>query len=203
MLKAYLDYKNFITIECDKESSFKINGDSFASFLICKNDNSFIYKIDINIDLNKKYIISNDFAEKCNLEIRYFVKDEEFDEMFYYDKNDLGAIYSKNKTTFKLWAPLASKVELAYEINNQEFVEEMEYQEKGVFQISITKDLKNALYYYKVTNNGITHNVCDPYSFSSTANSKKSAVIDLNEFSDENITLPLTNNSTDCIIYEV
>ena len=29
MLKAYLDYKNFITIECDKESSFKINGDSF------------------------------------------------------------------------------------------------------------------------------------------------------------------------------
>ena len=25
MLKAYLDYKNYITIECDKESSFKIN----------------------------------------------------------------------------------------------------------------------------------------------------------------------------------
>ena len=203
MLKAYLDYKNYITIECDKESSFKINGDSFTSFYICKKDNLFVYRIDINIDLKGKYIISNDFAEKCNLEIRYFVKNEEFDEMFYYDKDDLGANYSKNQTTFKLWAPLASKVLLVYEVNNQEFIEEMKYQEKGVFQTSITKDLKHALYYYKVTNNDITYDVCDPYSFSSTANSKRSAVIDLDEFSDENITLPLINNSTDCIIYEV
>ena len=54
---------------------------------------------DLMNNLKQKYIISNDFAEKCNLEIRYFVKDEEFDEMFYYDKNDLGAAYSKNKTT--------------------------------------------------------------------------------------------------------
>ena len=40
-----------------------------------------------------------------------FVK-EEFNDAYFYDGSDLGTVYSKDKTSFRLWAPLAEKVVL-------------------------------------------------------------------------------------------
>ena len=36
----------------------------------------------------------------------------EFNEQYFYDGDDLGSIYSKDKTTFRVWSPLATKVTL-------------------------------------------------------------------------------------------
>lgn len=202
-LKAYLDGKNAITIVTDKESSFTINGDSLNAYFAYRHNQNIVYKANYNIDLKETYVIKNDFEDVSKLEIRYFVKTNEFDDMFYYD-GPLGAEYSKEKTTFRVWAPIASKVILQYEVNKEVFEVVMERKEKGVFEKTIKKDLAKALYVYKVTNNGKTQVVLDPYGYSSNANSKKSAVIDLSVFKEckkSNLT-PL-RKITDAIIYEL
>ena len=38
--------------------------------------------------------------------------DEAFDKKFYYDGDDLGAVYTVEKTNFRLWAPTAESVVL-------------------------------------------------------------------------------------------
>lgn len=202
-LKAYLDERKSITIETDKESSFTINDNFLSAYFVCHCNGKNIYKATYDIDLNKNYVIKNNHNEQTTLEIRYFAKTNEFDNMYYYD-GPLGAIYTKNETTFKLWAPIASKVIVEYELNNEIFEEVMIRKEKGVFEVSIKKDLAKALYVYKVTNNNKTEIVQDPYAYSSNANSKKSAVIDLNVFKDfKKYEVSPLKKVSDAIIYEL
>ena len=202
--KAYLDEKNTITIMSDKESSFTINGDFLHSYYAYRYNQYYVYKANLPIDINNEYEIQDDYGRTSKLFIRYFAKDDAFDEMYYYDGDDLGATYHKEYTTFKLWAPIASKVVLCIEVYGEEFEVEMKKEDKGVFEVTIYKDLANALYTYKVTNNGVTQIALDPYAYSSNANSKKSAVIDLSKVVDtfdESKIKPL-KNITEAIIYE-
>ena len=203
-LKAYLDGKNAITIVTDKESSFTINGSFLGAYFAYRHNQFIIYKAHHNININETYIIKDEFENASKLEIRYFTKTNEFDDMFYYDKDDLGPTYSKEKTTFKLWAPIASKVVLQYEVNNEVLEEVMERKDKGVFEVTINKDLAKALYVYKVTNNSKTEIVLDPYAYSSSANSKKSAVIDLSLFKESKKTnIKELKSVSEAIIYEL
>ena len=48
--------------------------------------------------------------ENCNL--GQIFNSEEFEELYNYD-GELGALYSKDKTSFVLWAPTATNVRLA------------------------------------------------------------------------------------------
>lgn len=200
---AYLDEKNTITIVTDKESSFTINEAFLPSYFTYKHNQYYIYKAHIDIDFNDTYILQDDFNRSCKLKVRYFVKEDSFDEMFYYDKNDLGANYTKEFTIFKIWAPIASKVILNYEIDGEEFEVNMNKKEKGIFEIKVDGDLKNALYFYKITNNDVEQITLDPYAYSSNANSKKSAVIDLSSFEDKNYLLKEIKNINEAIIYEL
>ena len=36
----------------------------------------------------------------------------EAEEKYYYDGDDLGAVYAKNRTVFKVWSPVSSRIEL-------------------------------------------------------------------------------------------
>lgn len=204
-LKAYLDDLNTLTIQTTKASIFYINGEPLKVLFLNRKNQYIIYKAYYEIDLNKTYIIKDDLENTTTLEIRYFVKSPYFDEMFYYDKNDLGATYSPSKTTFKLWAPIASRVILHYEIND--FIEEvaMERQDKGVFAITIYQDLEKALYYYIVTNNNVSQITLDPYAYSCNANSKKSAVINLDRINviDNSCNLKPLKKVNEAIIYEL
>ena len=208
MLKAYLDKKDYITIVCDKSGDYKNN--SFllddaqlqASFLY-ENETEAIFKADFEVDISKPHhLFLND--KKTLLEIRYFVKDHSFDEMFYYDKDDLGPNYSKEKTIFKLWAPIATRVVLHYELNGETIEKKMTRQDKGVYEICINGDLDGTLYYYKVVNNGIKQQIVDPYAFSSNANGKKSAVVDPdNTFKYQEYNLAALTSINQAIIYEL
>ncbi len=39
-----------------------------------------------------------------------YYESKEFKELYLYDGNDLGAVYDKKKTWFKLWSPLAENI---------------------------------------------------------------------------------------------
>ena len=183
-IKAFLDEDYLITIVSNKKSSFYINGDFIAVNLVSEYPN-FVYKTIQKVDVTKQNYISNDFNESCLLEIRYFAKTADFDNLFYYDKDDLGATYYNDHTTFKLWAPIASKVILRYFINNNCYEKEMIKCDKGVFEVTIEGDLENVLYNYVITNNGKEVVSIDPYSYSCNANGECSAVINLDKLSKE------------------
>ena len=72
------------------------------------------YKLSVpqDIKIGEEYTIIIDYALQCPLRFGYVVRTKQFDDEFYYDGNDLGAVYSKDKTTFKVWSPFASEVKL-------------------------------------------------------------------------------------------
>ena len=201
-IKAFLDEENTITIVSDKKTSFYINGAFLPVSLISQNK-FYTYKANYFIDLNQDYEIYNEYNEKCKLQIRHFVKSPKFDELYYYDNDDLGSNYSKEKTTFKLWAPLASQVKLCYTINNSTNELIMTKGNKGVFEATIYGDLDGCLYTYKVTNNNVEEEVIDPYSYSCNSNGKQSAVINLNKLNFNNYVLDELKDNNKAIIYEV
>ena len=135
----------------------------------------------------------------------------EFENLFKYN-GELGAIYTKNRTIFKLWAPLADKVKVMffgkdpYSYNNPSTYEiEMKYKENGIWEIEINKDLDGEFYNYKVIRNGIEEEVVDPYAKAVGVNGKRGMVIDLNNTNPEgweNHRIPKFENHVDSIIYE-
>ena len=81
------------------------------------------------------------------------------DEYAYFG-NDLGAVYSKEKTVFKVWSPSASAVELKiYAAGNSSVCassHSMKMLEKGVWSITLDGDWKNTYYTYLVTVGGVS-----------------------------------------------
>lgn len=139
----------------------------------------------------------------------YEVKD--FDELYNYD-GELGVIYSKEKTVFKLWSPLADSVKIiffgkdGYDYNaaHKEIIN-MKYKEKGLWEIEVTRDLDGEFYNYIIKRNGIKDEVVDPYAKAVGVNGNRGMVIDLkktNPLGWENHNIPRLNSSLDTIIYE-
>ena len=115
------------------------------------------------------------------MESNYF-ESKEFNEKYNYD-GELGVIYSKNSSEFKLWAPLSEEVQLILygkEYNNLEAnktIIKMNKEDRGVWQVIIDEDL----------------------------NGEKSMVIDMeitNPTGWSNDKRPLLKATTDSIIYE-
>ncbi|MGY3775887.1 type I pullulanase [Helcococcus sueciensis] len=101
-----------------------------------------------------------------------------------YTDKELGLIYSKEKSIFRVWAPTQKQVKLALYQNYstlQRQVFEMKKDEDGVFECEIEGDLESMFYTYILNNS----EVCDPYSFSTSANSVRSAIVDLKKSNPE------------------
>lgn len=124
---------------------------------------------------------------KTGREWRELFNSKEFDDEFYYDGNDLGANYSKEKTVFKVWAPTAKEVSL--NLYNKGSEEEkssycigsfpMELTEKGVWTVKIEEDLNGTYYTYTVIANGSKNETGDIYAKACGVNGFRSMVIDL------------------------
>ena len=127
-----------------------------------------------------------------------------------YNGNDLGVTYSTTKTTFKVWAPTASKVQIKrYTTGSDEesgaAVIETKDMTKGgqnVWSITINGDLKNTYYTYLVDG----RETPDVYGRTTGINGDRSMVIDLDSTdpdgweNDKRVDSP---NQTDAITWEV
>ncbi|BBE32114.1 pullulanase [Tepiditoga spiralis] len=126
-------------------------------------------------------------------------------EIFRYEKNDLGLTYTKEKATFKVWSPVSSKVELIlyddfYSNKNKKFP--MKKNKEGVWELSINGDLEGKSYLYELTSYGEKHLTPDIYSKAVTLNSQRSAIINLNKTNIKWRKRPILNDPVDSIIYE-
>lgn len=132
-----------------------------------------------------------------------------------YKGNDLGAVYTPQSTTFKVWAPTAAQVKLKLyttgsdaESDAQVISEqEMDYSaENGIWSLKANGNLKNVYYTYLVTANGTTNETVDIYAKAVGVNGDRGMVVDLadtnpkNWESDKSIA---TVKATDAIVWEV
>jgi len=118
----------------------------------------------------------------------------------------LGAIYESHQTTFNVWAPTRKSMTIAiYESAKSPFRElfPMYKTEDGVFSLTIEGDLHGTHYTYVVDQ---SEEVTDPYCHSSSSNSLRSAVVDLERTNPDNWhthSRPKGAMGCDAILYEV
>ena len=159
-----------------------------------------------DILLGRDYKIVSSEEESVYLDLEEYIQSEEFDQLYAYDGNDLGATYLKEATSFKLWSPVSDKVSLKLEKNDNSFVVyEMKRGEKGVYHIEVEGDHLLKKYSYLVRVNGRENEINDPYEISTSLNSKYSVIIDL-EAVKKIGTVSLKNkfeSYLDAIIYEL
>ena len=163
-----------------------------------------------SFDLSKSYTLEIDgYGSKTIIPMEIF-DSKYFADNYHYDGNDLGAVINGSNTTFKVWAPTASKVvlnlfEQGHEVDAYKSVD-MVRGDKGVW--SYTEACGHGTYYtYTVTTAVGTQEATDPYAKSAGVNGNRSMVVDLSltdpEGFDDSKLENNINNYSEAIIWEV
>ena len=210
IFQAYLDDENSITIELEKSFDaysihFTLEDKHSSSPLTIKKienqEHQIVYTLSVNdpIDLTESYTVYDQDRNHSTLQYRHIVQKPIFDELFSYQKRDLGASYSPQATDFKLWAPISEKVLL--HLDDQ--VISLQRQDRGVWHTQVLGDLEGKAYYYIHKVNGKWVEVHDPYALSSDANSGHSYVIDRKKISKPIQRAASQVKPTEAVIYEM
>lgn len=173
-----------------------------------------IYTIETQekIDLRNAYtLIFNGVEYTINLPSYYST--EEFEAEFTYNGNDLGANWTKDSTTFRVWAPTATAVMVnLYESGNPaepDLIDQLEMKKdaNGTWVLEHAGDLNGVYYTYQVDVDGKTVEACDPYARTTGVNGRRAMVIDLDSTDPEGWETdkdPHYDDAiTDAIIYEL
>ena len=94
----------------------------------------------------------------------------DFEDQYTYTGDDLGATWTPEKTTFKVWAPTAVSVRVnLYESGTEgtdDLIEsiEMTAEEQGVWAAAVEGDLNGTYYTYAVAEGDVVREACDPYA---------------------------------------
>ena len=138
---------------------------------------------------------------------------KEFEEKYTYTGTDLGAVWSREKTTFRVWAPTASAVRVNLYRSGDSRVNDllesvaMAADVNGTWILEKAGDLNGVYYTYSVTVNGVTTEACDPYARTTGVNGNRAMVIDLRSTDPagwESDTDPNADKAfTDAVIYEL
>lgn len=145
-----------------------------------------VYVISLSGELNvfKSFYIKYDGQEyKVNMPNVYSTED--FEAKYTYSGNDLGATWTKEQTTFRVWAPTAEAVSVClYEkgdarIETMKDEVSMKADVNGTWVVTIPGDLNGTYYTYKVFFEGKGTEACDPYARTTGVNGDRAMVIDL------------------------
>ena len=138
---------------------------------------------------------------------------EAFESKYTYSGNDLGAEWTKDETTFRVWAPTAEKVSVnLYKSGNPDATDLLEQvimdsDVNGTWVAKKAGNLDGVYYTYSVWHEGNETEATDPYAKTTGVNGVRSMVIDMertNPAGWESDKDPHENNCiTDAIIYEL
>ncbi|HOV12860.1 MAG TPA: type I pullulanase [Spirochaetota bacterium] len=157
-----------------------------------------------HLDIKKLYTVC---FEKSEVEvIPHKILDQ---KEFIYTGNDLGVTYSKEKSVFKVFAPTATKIQLnifdCIDTNKKDIFKLVE-KDFGIWSVEVNKDLKAKFYSYNVTGSlsvfDENREVVDPYSKCVIGKTRKSMIVDLNDYP-KNVKNRSKINYEDLVIYEI
>lgn len=162
-----------------------------------------------DLDLQKVYTVKMENYGEAKAEAGKVFSSKKFEDLFYYDGNDLGNVYTPAETKFRLWAPTASEAKLViYKKWNDQTGTEVPMKQggKGTWTAELRGDQKGIFYTYKVKIGEKWSEAVDPYVRAVSVNGDKGAVVDLNETNPKGWNgdkKPELKNPEDSIIYEL
>ncbi len=205
----------FIVLEDDNELEYSI---------LESENNEYTIKLKSVVDLKKKYIIRTNIDNKDkSIEVGFssLYDTEQFSKEFDYD-GELGVIYTKEYTIFRVWSPLSDEITLMlynqgsneYDNNGNKSKEDKPYEvvemnklDKGIFEIKVLGDLKSKYYTFMVKRGIHENEVVDPYAYSTGVNGLRGMIVDFNNVNPTNWEYnKRPNNVTtynDNVIYEL
>ena len=137
----------------------------------------------------------------------------EFEEKYTYTGTDLGAVWTPEKTMFRLWAPTAKSAwAKLYRTGDTEARDLMDVvplypAENGTWSGEKKGDLNGVYYRYLVDVEGRIVEACDPYARTTGANGHRAMIIDLKSTDPEGWEQDRDPNPsgvlTDAVIYEL
>lgn len=222
LLKArYEEETQMITVQMtgkidgDFKKAFSILGtDGEAAITEVTEEAQFTYLISVGrpLDLTKNYnILFNGNEYKIIMPNIYST--ESFEEEYTYTGTDLGATWSSDKTSFRVWAPTAEAVKVNLYVSGTEGTDDlleeipMQADVNGTWIAEKEGDANGIYYTYTVTINGEETEACDPYARTTGVNGKRAMIIDLastNPQGWESDANPHAGeNITDAVIYEL
>ncbi|HZG56325.1 type I pullulanase [Paenibacillus sp.] len=160
------------------------------------------------LSLAERYVVRLS-GLRANVTLRGMFDTPEFERLYVYDGDDLGARCSMDGTTFRLWAPTAERAELiVFEGNDasEGVTHPMARAERGTWTVRLPGDLHGTLYLYRVEIDGEWRQAVDPYARSLSANGRRGAVLDPSRAAPpgwETDARPPLAAPTDAILYEL
>ena len=131
-------------------------------------------------------------------------------EQKYYDGDDLGANYTKEKTIFKVWAPFANAASVLLYRGCQDEKPyrrmPMKKSRKGVWEKVANGDLEGVYYTYEIVYDDVPVETIDIYAKSAGVNGIMGMVIDTKRLDPAGwgkYDLPKVEKYTDAVIYEL
>lgn len=127
----------------------------------------------------KYYQVADCKNEFAPLDLTFLATTKEFDEKYRCEK-PLGAQYTPERTTFRVFSPLAVSVTLAITKPGESYPSGfvMTREDCGCHSIVLEGDWDEASYQYIVFVNGAFNVAADPFGYSADANSRHSFVVD-------------------------
>ena len=197
-----LDIRNSFSVSSDV-STLKPTAVSAGSGELAQ---TFVVMLDGDVQIGKKYLTSFGDYEPVNIEMTGLYDTEEFASAFTYD-GELGAIYTAENTTFRVWAPTATSMTLNLystgDGGDATATHEMKNIGQGTWEFIVSGDLHGTYYTFTVDQNTETY---DPYAKSAGVNGDRSMVIDFSKAQPENWSDdqgPVYENNNDIIVYEM
>ncbi len=173
---------------------------------------TYVINLSEPLDLLSTYTLIYDSKEH-EVAMPNIYSTDKFEAEFTYTGNDLGAVWSTEKTAFRVWAPTASAVKVnlykSGTAGTNDLIEsiDMTADINGTWVAEKAGDQNGVYYTYSVTLGTRTNEAADPYARAAGVNGKRSMVIDLastNPEGWENDTDPNAGMKiTDAVIYEL
>lgn len=175
-----------ISIADVKNYAYKDKSDRLHNF----TDTLYV-KLANNLDFSKTYYLSREkFGPANGIQVSTAAGLKASLKDFVYTDGDLGVkINGDGTATFKTWTPAASSVTLLLFTNSASLTtaaQEVPMRiESSTGIASVTTSVTGYKYYkYRITNNGVTNDVCDIYAKAASADSVAAQITDINTDSD-------------------
>ncbi len=130
------------------------------------------------VDITRSLQLTLKGFSDCKVIARGVLSSEEYT----YSGTDLGNTFSPQRTTFRVWAPTASDVQLRLYNSETGLLTrnvDMQRGEKGTWYVEIRNNLENWYYLYQVTTQGTTQTAVDPYVRAVAVNATRGMIVDL------------------------
>ncbi len=153
--------------------------------------------------IGDEYMLFNEYGRGVPCQYGHIVKTSRFHNDFTYDGDDLGVTYTKEKSIFKMWSPVANRICIQLKKGEDTLFVEMKKQEKGIFFAEVCQDLENYQYTFLIRVNGKWEEAIDPYTSFSGPNGKYSVIVDVSKIPfPKKIEMSPLESNVDAIIYE-